>query len=226
MRFALGLTIVGAASLIAGLTMMLVGETLRLRSANSQGLVQGGEIAAICGLACGVAVLAVLAVVGLISPPSHSGPVPLPPQSAVPPLAPLPPPPPQAGHGWVPQAEEAWSPEADDEWDPHADGAWNPGPAYAWPEDDGADWDHGNAGDWATQGDGGWAPDEPGGWAEEPWAPGAHGQAPYLTGPAPGPPAGQEEFPVREPATSRGRRLDGSYQPVHAEPPSADTQER
>jgi hypothetical protein len=61
-RFALGLTIVCAASLICGLMMLLVGETLRLKSAHSQGLVQAGGVVAICGLAAGLALLVVLTV--------------------------------------------------------------------------------------------------------------------------------------------------------------------
>ena len=75
-RLALGLTIIGAASLMAGLIMILVGETLRLKSAHSQGLVAGGEIAAICGLASGLALLIVLIVGPVDRPARRRGPGP------------------------------------------------------------------------------------------------------------------------------------------------------
>ena len=61
--FALALTIIGATSLISGLMMVVIGETMRLKSGQGgQGLVRAGEFTAISGLASGIALLIVVAV--------------------------------------------------------------------------------------------------------------------------------------------------------------------
>ena len=63
MRLAMGLTIIGAVLLIAGLLMVVVGEALRLKSRHSgMGIAGTGELVAFCGLGIGVALLVVLAV--------------------------------------------------------------------------------------------------------------------------------------------------------------------
>src|SRR5580693_8576714 len=63
MRFVLGLTIIGAAAFIGGLMLLFVGETQRLKSPHSgQRLAQTGELIAVAGLVCGVALLAVLTI--------------------------------------------------------------------------------------------------------------------------------------------------------------------
>jgi hypothetical protein len=63
MRFAMGLTVVGAALLITGLLMVFVSEALRLKSGHSgPGIVRAGELVAFCGLGIGVALLVVLTV--------------------------------------------------------------------------------------------------------------------------------------------------------------------
>ena len=60
--FALALTIIGATSLISGLMMVVIGETMRLKSGQGgQGLVRAGEFTAISGLASGIALLIVVA---------------------------------------------------------------------------------------------------------------------------------------------------------------------
>src|SRR6516225_824947 len=61
--FALALTIIGATSLISGLMMVVIGETMRLKSGQGgQGLVRAGEFTAISGLTSGIALLIVVAV--------------------------------------------------------------------------------------------------------------------------------------------------------------------
>jgi hypothetical protein len=63
MRLAMGLTILGAVLLITGLLMVVIGETLRLKSGHGgAGIVGPGEFLAFCGLGIGVALLVVLAV--------------------------------------------------------------------------------------------------------------------------------------------------------------------
>jgi hypothetical protein len=55
MRFAMGLTVVGAVLLITGLLMVLVGEALRLQAGHrGSGAVRAGEVLAFLGLAIGV----------------------------------------------------------------------------------------------------------------------------------------------------------------------------
>jgi hypothetical protein len=177
MRFALGLTIIGAASLIAGLMMILVGETLRLKSAHSQGLVAGGEIAAICGLACGVALLVVLTVGPADRParrrgPGGAGPVMAgdarrPALTAHPPpartlptpqagLTPLPPPAgfvaPRVATPWPEPAAAAWSPPG------YADEGWNPQPEEHWDPRASPGWDRRLGLGSRPQAEGGWGP--------------------------------------------------------------------
>ncbi len=61
LRFAMGLTIVGAVLLITGLLMVFVSEALRLKSQHSQpGIARVGEFVAISGLGIGVVLLAAL----------------------------------------------------------------------------------------------------------------------------------------------------------------------
>ena len=63
MRFVMGLTVVGAALLVSGLLLTFVGSALRLKSPHhGDGFTQVGEVLAICGLAFGVALIAVLAI--------------------------------------------------------------------------------------------------------------------------------------------------------------------
>jgi hypothetical protein len=63
MRFAMGLTVLGAVLFIVGLLMVVVGEALRLKSGHGgTGIAGTGELVAFCGLGIGVALLMVLAV--------------------------------------------------------------------------------------------------------------------------------------------------------------------
>jgi antitoxin (DNA-binding transcriptional repressor) of toxin-antitoxin stability system len=63
MRFAMGLTVLGAVLFIAGLLMVVVGEALRLKSGHGgRGIAGTGEFVAFCGLGIGVALLVALAV--------------------------------------------------------------------------------------------------------------------------------------------------------------------
>ncbi len=63
MRFAVGLTIVGAALLITGLLMVFVSEVLRLKYGHSgPGILRAGELVAFSGLGIGVALLVVLTI--------------------------------------------------------------------------------------------------------------------------------------------------------------------
>jgi hypothetical protein len=63
MRFAMGLTIVGAALLITGLLMVFVSEALRLKYGHSgPGILRAGELVAFSGLGIGVALLVVLTI--------------------------------------------------------------------------------------------------------------------------------------------------------------------
>ena len=193
MRFALGLTIVGAVLLMAGLMMILVGETLRLRSAHSQGLVAGGEIAAICGLASGVALLVVLiagpadrpgrrldpsrvetgpVVSGpVVSGPVLSGRVVSGPVVSGPTVAgdvsdpPLNPLPPSAG--FVPPHAAAPRPEpAGAAWSApgYADQGWHPPPDQRWDPRAGPNWSPHPAPGWPPQAEGGWSGGPAYGW--------------------------------------------------------------
>jgi hypothetical protein len=184
-RFALGLTIIGAAALIAGLTMILVGETLRLKSAHSQGLVAGGEIAAICGLASGVALLVVVIVGPADRPLRRRGPGPAE-QAWTPPG--------YVHEGWHARSDqeadqwpqERWDPTASQHWDhqagpgwqPEAEGQWSPAAAEGWRAAAADDWDRGQAGDGGPDEHGDWGPgrydsgtpDGHDGWDREAWA--------------------------------------------------------
>jgi len=63
MRFAMGLTIIGAVLFITGLLMVVVGEALRLKPGHGGARIAGtGELVAFCGLGIGVALLVLLAV--------------------------------------------------------------------------------------------------------------------------------------------------------------------
>jgi hypothetical protein len=196
MRFALGLTIIGAASLMAGLIMILVGETLRLKSAHSRGLVAGGEIAAICGLASGVALLVVVIVGPADRParrrgarPAPAGPVasgemrglalaPLPPVHMItPPAQTISAPPSGQMPAWPPSPVPA--PQA--EWSPLPPSAgFAPRAAAPAPEPAGAAW--------APSGyaDEGWHPQPgqgAGQWPQERWDPRARQDWDHQVGP-------------------------------------------
>jgi hypothetical protein len=291
MRFAMGLTVVGAVLLIAGLSMVLVSEALRLKSGHADsGLMRAGWFAACAGLAIGVAL-----VVALTSrKPDRGGADRVPADrtgldrgqgikrrqaagtglhSAEEWLSPLRP----AGGSLAPQAVAPTRHEpaqqmppasddyADDGWSLDPEGGWSAGPAYGWApgeQDDwdgqqDGDWDPG-AGDWNPSADRtSWSPDGPHVHAPlQGYVTGPHGypDAPgYLTGPQPAHPAGplssptptQAQMPVEsevvpapkpfsvwEPAPKPSHtndyddRSDGSYRPAHAEPPTADTQEK
>ncbi len=205
MRFALGLTIVGAATLICGLMMMLVGETLRLKSAHSQSLVEAGVIAAICGLGFGVALLIVLT----LGPPARPrrrtggqragaggsrGPVlaPLPSSAGFfpPPIAPRPQPAEAwsasgyADDGWHPLSAGAWDDRtrpgrdqrADEARDRHPDARWDHRPDAAWDHRPDAGWDHRPDAAWDHRPDAGWDRRPDAGWDRRPDA-GWHPQA-------------------------------------------------
>ncbi|MGA8453797.1 MAG: hypothetical protein WB800_00220, partial [Streptosporangiaceae bacterium] len=62
MRLVMGLTVIGAALLVSGLLLTIIGSALRLKSPHhGSGLAQLGEVLAICGLAVGVVLIVVLA---------------------------------------------------------------------------------------------------------------------------------------------------------------------
>jgi hypothetical protein len=185
-RFALGLTIVGAVLLMAGLMMILAGETLRLKSTHSQGLVAAGEIAAICGLACGLALLVVLiagpadrsgrrrdaarVVTGwVVTGPVVTGPVVAGDMSGSA-LSPLPP-----AAGFVPPGgaaaragpagatcpapgytDEGWHPQPDERRDPQAERGWSPRPAPGWLPQAEGGWSQGQAYAWHPAGPDDW----------------------------------------------------------------------
>lgn len=60
-RMSAALTVIGAVLLICGVIMALVGEVMRLSRGELHGLVSGGVVVAILGLACGLGALAVAA---------------------------------------------------------------------------------------------------------------------------------------------------------------------
>jgi len=187
MRLAMGLTIIGAALIIAGLLLMLVGEIMRLKPAHGGfGLVRAGEIAAICGLASGVALLIVLTVGpadragrGRRGQARAAGPAPAggaaeewlsplrgPGAGLAPPRAATLPP------VLVPEPEPTPAGPApgyaDDGWQPPAGEGWSPGPVYVW-QPGGPDWDHAAREDWSPDGQDAWTQDE---WYErDDWAP-------------------------------------------------------
>jgi hypothetical protein len=64
MRAFVALTVAGAVLLMAGVIMMLVGEAMRLQSPHGwHGIIGLGERAAACGLACGLALLVIVAAI-------------------------------------------------------------------------------------------------------------------------------------------------------------------
>jgi hypothetical protein len=60
-RMSAALTVIGAVLLMCGVIMALVGEVMRLKQGELHGLVSGGVVVAILGLACGLGALVVAA---------------------------------------------------------------------------------------------------------------------------------------------------------------------
>jgi hypothetical protein len=179
MRFVMGLTIAGAALLVFGVVLVFIRFALRLTSPHDgPGFVQMGGVIAICGLACGVALLAVLAVdladrAGRVGPGRTGGGGAGADLGGVPPaewLRPLPPPgtgpagrprePAEAGYGYP------GSGYADYGWRSEAGGGWSPGPAYVWTPRARDDWESGDDG-WSPADQDDWAPDDQDGWATD-----------------------------------------------------------
>jgi hypothetical protein len=169
MRFALGLTAAAAALFICGVTIVVIGEALRLTSANDgHGIVRTGEVMAVCGLAAGIALLAIL-VVGLADAAERGG-------RAL--ATDIDPGRPVAGDDWrnsqraagapamaqpivVPRQEagDDLAPAAgytDDGWHPEPGEVWDPGPAYAWNSRASDDWNSGGQADWGHGGEADW----------------------------------------------------------------------
>jgi hypothetical protein len=222
MRIAMGLTIIGGALLIAGLSLVLVGEALRLKSPHGGGgIVGAGEVAALCGLGFGVALLVSLMVGrgsrGGRRRPAGARPAPRRDQAEewLTPLR-------TAGAGLIPPtAQRSWpepaaqgAPESgdypddgwnypDDGWNPESRAGWDPGPAYVWDPRAGDDQDDDDQDDWARGGHEDWGPGDaewrPG---DEEWSPAGSaawdpgevsGWPPrYLAGPGPEHVGGQE----------------------------------
>lgn len=172
----MGLTVVGAVLLIAGLLMVIVSEVLRLRSANGgPGVVRAGELLAACGLGIGMMLLVALTVgraergpgrrrrLGEASFSRRRDPA----QEWLAPLSRLPsvrtaarPVPPS----WPEpvQAHRLGSGDySDDGWHPDSHDGWNPGPAYAWSPPGRDDWDRGGDEGSSPGGEEAWSPRAP-----------------------------------------------------------------
>jgi hypothetical protein len=149
MRLFVGLTSVAAAVVICGLTLVSIGLARHMQSAHGgYGLVSLGAVIACCGVAFGVALLAVLA-----ADLGNRGGAPAP-RVAVPArqLSPLtrretalrmPSPQPVDAVGEY----DSWIPEFGDSWSPGPDYAWFPADAGAL--DGRAEWEPASPGDWS-----------------------------------------------------------------------------
>jgi hypothetical protein len=213
MRLVLGLTIIGAASFICGLMMIFIGETLRLKSSHSgQGLAQEGEFVAVCGLVCGVVLLAVLTG-GLIPragrngrpAPAITGAVVTGPVPGVAVtgewLRPLPASGPGSSVDYLSRPGQAenvrsGSDYADDGWHPGPDEGWSSEPAYVWNAGGhhgwgrGDDWGRAAQDEWNLADQQEWVPsEEPAPGTEQQW--GTRGQQEWA-------PDGQQQWVRRQ----------------------------
>ena len=158
MSLFVGLTSVAAAVVICGLTLVSIGLARHMQSAHGgYGLVSLGAVIACCGLAFGVALLAVLAAdlgdrggvpaAGAAGPARQIGPL-----TRRETALPVPPPQPADAAGEHGYAGDIWS----------------PGPEYAWvPADAGGGDRESVAGDgWALDGRAEWDPASPEGWGD------------------------------------------------------------
>ena len=189
LRFAMGLTIVGAVLLITGLLMVIVSEVLRLGSANrGLGIVRPGELLVASGLGVGVTLLVALTVaradrgqgrrrrLGGAGRRRHPAGQWLAPVSQVPalrtvPARPVPParpePVPAGRPGSGDYADDGWHPVGNDSWHPVGNDGWNPGPAYAWSPPGEADWDRAGDDGWPPGDDEAWSPPGPAAWDDD-----------------------------------------------------------
>jgi hypothetical protein len=161
MRLFVGLTSVAAAVVICGLTLVSIGLARHVQSAHGgYGLVSLGAVIACCGVAFGVALLAVLA-----ADLGNRGAVPAPgvavPARRLSPLTrretalrmPSPRPVDAVGEG------DSWIPESGDGWSPAPDHAWFPadaGGGDVWALDGRAEWEPASPGDWSDGAPGTW----------------------------------------------------------------------
>ena len=221
----MGLTVVGAALLACGVMLVFVGSSLGLKSPHDgRGFVHAGETVAICGLAFGVALLAVLAIdladrAGRGGPgrarrgsgrvPAAGGLIRLPsPETGLDELRQEPvvelrlasryPGPDHVDNRWQPDMGNGAYPDAGNGAYPDAGGSWSPGPAYVWSPRD--EWDSGGEDGWSPAEADDWARDGQGGWDPA-------GQGGWATG-------GDHDWGLAEPAASRAK----------ADPLLADTQ--
>jgi hypothetical protein len=149
MRLFVGLTSVAAAVVICGLTLVSIGLARHMQSAHGgYGLVSLGAVIACCGVAFGVALLAVLA-----ADLGNRGGAPAP-RVAVPArqLSPLTR---RETALRVPSPQPVDAVGEYDSWIPEFGDSWSPGPDYAWfPADAGAldgraEWEPASPGDWS-----------------------------------------------------------------------------